>query len=258
MAVSSTGSLASPGLGSGLDVTAIVAKLMAVESQPLAALATREASYQARITAFGTLKGGLSALQAALAGLVDGKAMKTTTASVADTTLATVTAGTGAVPGSYSLKVSSLAQAHKVASTGFASTNDAVGSGTLTFSFGSFDGANFTANPEAPAKSVIVLPGQNTLSGIRDAVNAAGIGVAATIVNDGSAAGNRLVFSSTATGAAMSLKVGVADDDATHTDTAGLSRLAYDPAAAVGAGRNMEQKVAAQNASLTIDGIAIS
>ena len=155
-------------------------------------------------------------------------------------------------------RVNSLAQAHKIASTGFASTNDAVGSGTLTFSFGSFDGATFTANADAPAKSVTILPGQNTLSGIRDAVNAAGIGVTATIVNDGSPSGNRLVFSSTATGAAMSLKVGVADDDATHTDTAGLSRLAYDPAAAVGAGRNMEQKVAAQNASLTIDGIAIS
>ena len=69
MAVSSTGSLASPGLGSGLDVNAIVGKLMAVESQPLTALAIREASYQARITAFGTLKGGLSSLQAALAGL---------------------------------------------------------------------------------------------------------------------------------------------------------------------------------------------
>ena len=60
MAVSSTGSLSSPGLGSGLDVNAIVSKLMAAESQPLTALSEKEASYQAKITAFGTLKGGLS------------------------------------------------------------------------------------------------------------------------------------------------------------------------------------------------------
>lgn len=258
MAVSSTGSLASPGLGSGLDVTAIVAKLMAVESQPLTALATREASYQARITAFGTLKGGLAALQTALAGLLDPKAMKTTTASVTDTTLATVAAGTGAVPGSYAFKVSALAQAHKIASTGFAGTGDTVGSGTLQFSFGTFDGTTFAANPDAPAKSVTIAPGQATLAGIRDAVNAAGIGVTAGIVNDGSATGNRLVFTSAATGAAMSLKVTVIDDDANPVDASGLSRLAYDPAAAIGAGRNMEQKVAAQNAALTIDGIAIS
>ncbi len=259
MAVGSTsGLLASPGLGSGLDVNAIVSKLMAVESAPLTALAAKEASHQARITAFGTLKGGLSALQSALSGLLDARSMKTTTASVADSTLASATAGSAAVPGTYSLKVLTLAQAHKIASTGVASVNDAVGSGTLTFSFGSFDGTTFTANADAPSKSVTIPPGQNTLAGIRDAVNAAGIGVTATIVNDGSAAGNRLVFSAVATGAAHSLKISVADDDATHTDTSGLSSLAYDPAAAAGAGRNMEQKVAAQNASLTIDGIAIS
>lgn len=258
MAVSSTGALASPGLGSGLDINAIVSKLMAVESQPLTALAAKEASYQARITAFGTLKAGLSALQTALSGLLDAKSMKTTTAGVADSSLASATAGSAAVPGTYSLKVSLLAQAHKIASAGFASVNDVVGSGTLTFSFGSLDGSAFTVNADAPARSVTIPVGQNTLAGIRDAVNAAGIGVTATIVNDGSTSGNRLVFSSVASGAANSLKVTVADDDATPTDNLGLSRLAYDPAAASGSGKNMEQKVAAQNASLTIDGIAIS
>ena len=237
MAVSSTsGLLASPGLGSGLDINSIVSKLMTVESAPLTALAAKEASYQARITAFGTLKGGLAALQSALSGLLDAKSMKTTTATLADTSLASVSAGSAAVPGTYSLEVSLLAQAHKIASTGFASVNDTVGSGTLTFAFGTFDGATFTANADAPAKTVTIPAGQNTLAGIRDAVNAAAIGVSATIVNDGSAAGNRLVFSSTSSGAANSLKVTVSDDDATHTDTGGLSRLAYDPAAAAGAG----------------------
>lgn len=259
MALGSTsGSLASPGVGSGLDVNAIVGKLMAVESRGLTVLAAREASYQARITAFGSLKGGLSALQSALSGLLDARSMKTTTASIADASLATATAGSAAVPASYSVRVSVLAQAHKIASTGFSSPAAAVGSGTLTFSFGSFDGTSFTANADAPAQSVTIGPGQGTLAGIRDAVNAAGIGVTATIVNDGSASGNRLVFSSAATGAANSLKVSVADADGTHSDTSGLSQLAYDPAAAAGSGRNMEQKAAAQNASLTVDGIAIS
>jgi flagellar hook-associated protein 2 len=259
MAVSSTsGVLASPGLGSGLDINGIVGKLMSVESQPLTALAAKEASYQARITAFGTLKGGLSALQTALSGLLDARTMKTTTASLADASLASVAAGSAAVSGSYSVKVSLLAQAHKIASRGFASINDAVGSGTLTFSFGAFDGALFTANADAPSRTVTIAPSQNTLAGIRDAVNAANIGVSATIVNDGSSSGNHLVFSSVATGAANSLKLAVADGDATHTDMTGLSQLAYDPAALYGFGKNMEQKVAAQNASLVIDGIAIS
>ena len=106
MAVSSTGSLASPGLGSGLDVNAIVSKLMAVESQPLTALATKEASYQAQITAFGTLKGGLGALQTALAGLArrqehedhDGEPSPTRRSPRRPP-------GSAPVPGSYSLKV---------------------------------------------------------------------------------------------------------------------------------------------------------
>ena len=256
MAISSSGSLATPGLGSGLDVTSIVNKLMAVESQPLTRLATQEASFQARISAYGTLKSGLAALQSALSGLTSTSTMKTISASIADATIGNATAGSTAVPGSYSLKVNLLAQAHKVASAGFASTSDTVGTGTLTFAFGTFAAGTFTANADAPAKTVTIAAGQDSLAGIRDAVNAAGIGVTATIVNDGSASANRLVFTSTATGAANSLKITVADADAGHADLAGLSQLAYDPAALVVGG--MAEKVAAQNASLVIDGIPVS
>jgi flagellar hook-associated protein 2 len=259
MAVTSTtGSLATPGVGSGLDITSIVSKLMTVESRPLTSLAAKEASFQAKISAYGSLKGALSALQSAISGLVDSRNMKVTTASIADASLATVSAQSTAVAGSYSMKVSQLAQAHKIASAGFASADSTVGSGTLTFSFGTFANGSFTANAESSAKSVTIGAGQNTLAGIRDAVNAAGIGVAATIVNDGSTNGNRLVFTSSATGAANSLKVTVADDDTTHGDAAGLSQLAYDPAGTAGLGRNMTQKVTAQNALLVVDGIDVS
>ncbi len=256
MAISNvSGMLASPGVGSGLDVTGIVNKLMTAESAPLTALTRQEASYTARISAYASLKGALAALQSSLTGLTDTRSMQSVTASIADATLASVAAGSTAVPGSYSLKVSQLAQAHKIASAGFASVDSAVGSGSLSFSFGTYAGGVFTANADAAAQSVAIAAGQNTLAGIRDAVNAAGIGVTATIVNDGTT-GNRLVFSSATTGAANSLKVTVADADTTHTDLAGLSQLAYDPAALVGGG--MTQKVAAQNALLLIDGIDIS
>ncbi len=259
MAVTSTtGSLATPGVGSGLDITSIVSKLMTVESQPLTALAAKEASYQAKISAYGSLKSGLAALQSALTGLIDVRSMKSVKASIADSTLASVSAQSTAVPGSYSMKVSLLAQAHKVSSSGFASTTSTVGTGSLTFTFGTYAAGTFTANGEAAAKSVTIGAGQNTLAGIRDAVNAAGIGVTATIVNDGSVSGNRLVFTSVASGAANSLKVTVADDDTTNGDALGLSQLAYDPAGTAGNGRNMAETVAAQNAQLVIDGISVT
>ena len=257
MAISgTTGSLASPGVGSGLDVTGIVNKLMTAESAPLTALTKQEASYTAKISAYAALKGALAALQGSLTGLTDTRSMRSVMASLADSTLASVAAGSTAVPGSYSMKVSQLAQAHKVASAGFSGLDSTVGSGTLTFSFGTYAAGVFTVNGETAAQSVTIAPGQSTLAGIRDAVNAAGIGVTASIVNDGTASGNRLVFSSTASGAANSLKVSVADDDTTPADLAGLSQLAYDPAALLVGG--MTQKVTAQNALLVIDGIDVS
>ena len=48
--------ISSPGIGSNLDINSIVSQLMAIEQQPLKKLATQEASYQAKLSAFGSLK----------------------------------------------------------------------------------------------------------------------------------------------------------------------------------------------------------
>ena len=248
--------LTSPGVGSGLDISGIVQKLMQVEQQPLNQLDAKTAADQAKISAYGSLKGSLSALQAALQGLATAGSFGALAATVADDSVLGASVGSGAVAGTYGIEVSKLAQAHKLASGAFTSSTDAVGTGTLTFDFGTFAAGTFTSNGGG-AKSVVIGAGQGTLAGIRDAVNAASIGVTATIVNDGNTPGTRIVFTSNATGAANSLKVTVADGDGNATDTSGLSQLAYDPAGAAGSGQNLEQKVAAQDALLTIDGIAV-
>lgn len=249
--------LASTGIGSGLDVNAIVDKLMAIERRPLEALAQQQAAFKSKISAYGVVKSALSALQTAVKGLTASGAFRGMGATISDTALATLATGSGAVAGSHSIEVTALAQAHKIASSGFATETDTVGTGTLTFTFGTWSAGTFTANPSAAIGTVAIAAGQSSLAGIRDAVNAAKVGVTATIVDDGSPAGKRLVFTSSS-GAAMSLKVGVADDDGNGLDAAGLSQLAYDPAGTPGAGRNLTQTVAAQNAALTIDGIAIT
>ncbi len=258
MATNSTSSstLASPGVGSGLDVAGIVAKLMAVEKRPLTLMDAQISTDQSKISAYGALKNALAALQGTLTSLASASGFRTLAASVSDSALLTTSVGSTAVAGAYSVEVTALAQAHKLASSGFANATDAVGSGTLTFDFGTFDGVAFTSSGTG-AKTVTIAPGQNSLAGIRDAVNAAQIGVTATIVNDGSAAGSRLVITSNTTGAANSLKITVADDDGNATDAAGLSQLAFDPAAAAGSGKNLTQKVAAQDATLIIDGIIV-
>jgi len=254
---SNTGTLSAAGVGSGLDVNSIVTSLMAVENKSLTALDTQTASYQTKISAYGTVKAALARFQSSLATLKDPTTFGTLTAQSTTPDAVGVSVAGQAVAGTYSVQVTQLAQATKLVSDGFAATTDNVGSGSLTFQGGTLTAGVFTPNGSG-ARSVTIAPESQSLSGIRDAVNAAGIGVTATIVNDGSANGNRLVFTSTSSGAANSLKVTVSDADGTDTDNAGLSRLAFDPAAVAGSGRNLTQKVAAQDAEFVIDGIDVS
>ena len=248
--------LSSPGIGSNLDVNGIVSQLMSIERQPLTALAKQEASYQAQLSAYGNLKGALSFFQSSVRALSDLSKFQAVTANVSDSTVFTASAGSSAVPGSYSVTATQLAQSQKIVSTGFVNVSDIVGTGTLTFQFGTTSGATFTANSNKPSKAVTIDAAHSSLAGVRDAINAANIGVSATIVNDGSAAPNKLVLTSTDSGAANSLKITVADlTDASNVDNAGLSQLAYDPAGTLGNGKNLSQTVAAQDALLTVDGI---
>lgn len=245
-----------PGIGSNLDVNGIVSQLMAVERQPLQVLQQRTQAFQTKLSAYGTLKGALSTFQTGLKELSDGSKFTASKGTLADASIAAVSVdGAKAVPGNYTLEVERLAQQHKVYSAAAADATVAIGSGTISLEFGTYDstGNTFTANPNKMAQAITIGAGQNSLAGIRDSVNAANIGVSATIITDN--AGARLVLTSKDSGAANSLRVTVTDDDGGSTDTAGLSQLAYDPTVAVGAGKNLTQSAAAQDARLAIDGI---
>ena len=250
--------ISSPGIGSNLDVNGIVSQLMALEQRPLASLAREEASYQAKLSAYGTLSGVLGQFQSALQALATPQKFQGLAASVADGTIMSASAGSGAVPASYAVEVLALATQQKLHSSAFTNTTDAIGTGTITIQYGTYNsGANsFTLNAAKAAQSVTIDAAHNTLSGVRDAINAAGIGVSATIVNDGTV--NRLMLTSKDSGAANSLKITVADADLANTDTAGLSRLAYDPTLSAGSGKNLTQALAAQDASLKVDGILVT
>lgn len=257
--------LSSAGIGSNLDVNGIISQLMSVEQRPLTLLNTKEASYQAKLSGFGTLKGALSQFQTAVAALSDIGKFQGLKVTAADTTIATVSATAGATPGSYALEVTQLAQAQKLAAAGQASDSAVIGAGastTLSFAFGTiaggafdtasgkYTGAGFTTNG-AGIKTVTIDASNNSLSGIRDAINQANIGVSATIVNDGGTSPYRLVLSSGATGNSNSLKISVGGDAALS------ALLSHDPAAAPAA-QGFSETVTAQNAEFLIDGIAIS
>lgn len=246
--------LSSPGIGSGLDINGLVGQLMALEQRPLSLLNTKEARFQAQLSAYGSLKGALSSFQSAVAALATPAKFTALKASVADGSVLSASAAATAAAGSYSIEVQTLAQAQKLKSDNFNAITDTVGSGTLTIQFGTYDGGSFTLNPDKPAQTITVASGQSSLAGVRDAINAAGAGVTASIVNDGS--GYRLVLASKDSGLANALKISVDDDDGNDTDNSGLSRLVYD--ATTGGTTNLTQTVAAQNATAVIDGISVS
>jgi flagellar hook-associated protein 2 len=246
--------ISSPGIGSGLDINGIVSQLMALERRSVTALDTKEVKYQAQLTAYGSVKGALSAFQTAVAALANTSKFSTVKATVADSTVATVSA-TSATEGSYALEVQNLAKAHKLKSTSFATTSTTVGTGKLTISFGSYSGDTFTLNPDKTSKDITIAAGQSSLSGVRDAINAADAGITASIVNDGT--GFRLTVTSKDTGAANAVRIAVDDDDTTDTDTSGLSQLAYDGRTLSGVA-NLSQTVEAKNATAFVDGLLVS
>lgn len=243
---------------SGLAIDAIVTGLMSIEKQPLTKIQTQISSYNTKLSAYGTLKSGLSTFQAAVDKLATAAKFNAQSAKLSEGSGMTATADGTATSGNYSIAVSQLATSQKLSSSAYANTTDLVGTGTMTISFGTYTAApaSFTANADKDPISITIDSTNNTLAGIRDAINAKNASVTASIVNDGS--GNRLVITSKDTGAVNSLKIDVADGDGSNADGSGLSALAYDPLATAGSGKNMTELIAAKNALLTVDGLSIS
>ena len=73
-------------------------------------LQTKEASYLAKITAYGTVKGALSSFQTAVNALSSASLFKSLTATSSDTSVLSAYASTLATPGNYAISVTNLAQ----------------------------------------------------------------------------------------------------------------------------------------------------
>ncbi|MBE0511261.1 MAG: flagellar filament capping protein FliD [Gammaproteobacteria bacterium] len=236
-------SITSPGIGSGLDVRGLVNGLVAAEGQPASnRLNRQELRLQSTLSALGSVKAALSSFQSAVAGLTNLNTFQKRTASSSHTELFTATAVGKPVAGRYEVEVKQLAQAHKLASAGFDGVDAVVGSGQLSFQFG---------DPSKPTRSVTIDANNNTLAGVRDAINAADIGVSASIINGDD--GYQLVFSASGTGEANSLRIHVIDDDGDNLDNSGLSRLAFNEDA-----EQLIETSAARNAVVMIDGIQVT
>ena len=203
--------ISSPGLGSNLDVNSIVSQLMTVEQAPLNLLAKKQASYQAKISALGSLQGAISGLQTVAGNLVPSAG---TTAiqkfavlrtALSDSTVATATASPSAVAGTYSLSVTQLAKQHVIRTSGggaspFSGSGGTLPKGgTLTIALGSADGLAVSKTT-----NVTIADGASP-EAVRDAINNADAGVSALVING--SAGKQLILTGDTAGSNQFIKL---------------------------------------------------
>ncbi len=237
-------SITSLGVGSGLDLSGLLNQLDSAERLKLQPLTQQKAANQSKISAYGRLQGGLSSLQAAVGRLNDAKTFEGMSSTLSGSGLAVATTSS-AVPGTYQVKVDRLAQAQSLATGEVTDRTAALGAGTLAITIGS--------GGEASSLSIEVDSGNNSLEGIRNAINAEKGGVTASIVNTGT--GSRLVLTSDKTGTESQMTVSFVEPDGGSDEQLSALFAAYD----VSTNPNgLRETVAAQDAQVTVNGITLS
>lgn len=230
--------ITSSGIGSGLDLAGLAQQLVAAERQPVEfRIARQEARVQSQLSAFGSLKSALSAFNDQLEKMNTLGSLLTRKASSADESLLTVSVSSSALPASYAVEVLQLAQAQKLESGSFAAADTVVGTGTLSIAI---DGDSFNLTLDSS---------NNTLEGIRDAINDAldNKGVSATIVNADT--GSFLILTGENTGSSQSMIITQSGGDG------GLSALEYDPPNML---NSLTESMQALDASIEIDGFSVT
>ena len=196
------------GLVSGLDTESIITQLMAAEKVPVDLMTARKTTAQSALDAYKSLATKLSAITTASAALERSTGWNVRSATTSDTAVATATASDGATVGGMQFTVDRLATTHGVATaTSVASANDVISSsGNITITVGS------------TAHNISV--GTGSLNDVATAINAAGIGVKAAMVNTGS--GYRLQLTAASSGGAAAFSVTSGLNGATVVTTQGV------------------------------------
>jgi flagellar hook-associated protein 2 len=157
------------GLASGLNTSSIISQLVTAESGINTGLENSVSGLQSQLAAWQSFNGDLISLQSAASSLSSASLYTAVQASTGDSTIATATSSAGATAGSHNLTINSLASAQEVLSQSFSSSSSQTGaSGTI-----SLNGKQ------------IAITSSATLSGIANAINNAGAGVTATVLNVG-------------------------------------------------------------------------
>lgn len=215
------------GLATGLDTGSIISELMKIERAPIDRLESDKSFYQSRLKTFSELESKLKSFQEAAEAIDTSNELNSPAVATSSDEFLSATADSKIGTGSYQVTVVGLAQQQKDVSAGYADKfSNSFGTGTL----------NLTVGTETHA--ITIDAENNSLDGIAQAINDAGVGVSATVINDGTASPYRLIL----TGESVS--------DSFSLDSSGLS-------GGTDAAPLMTTTQTAQQAHVIIDGIDV-
>ncbi|EBA01037.1 flagellar filament capping protein FliD [Marinobacter sp. ELB17] len=237
--------ISSLGIGSGVLTSDLVDQLVKAERAPADNRFTRKTEQsEAMLSAYGQLRSAITELRLPMRQLSSADNLKAFSATSSNEDIGVSVNSAKASRGSYSLDVTSLATAQALASQDVFADRDttSVGEGKLTIAVG-----DKTAN-------ITIDSSNNSLQGLANAINDAGVGVSAGVIDTGN--GFQLVLSADETGTANAVSITATESDGTNTDDTGLSRFAFNADMAANAG--FSQTIAATDAVMKINGIEVT
>lgn len=196
------------GLATGIDTESIIQKLTELQTRPMQRLMVRKSQLQSRMSAFDQFRGLVNNLASAAGALSVNSAFNSVRGSSSDTNVATITSSTEALPGVYELRVSKLAQAHKIVSGAHTSATAELGAS-----------GQFMVNGK-----IITLQTSDSLNSVAQKINAAGAGVTASVLTTDN--GAYLTLTASQTG--RNSRIQLTDVDGWQVLSPALKLVSYD------------------------------
>lgn len=199
------------GLNSGIDTSAIVQQLMAIEGRRLTLLQNQQTSKQQVQTNLSTLQTKLNAFQTAVKAIDNAQELRSYNATSSDSDLATATASYNAFEGNHTVEIHQLASAERIVHAGKAYAEDLVGAGKFIYSYNH-------------KETTITTTAATTLQDLANLINndPENPGVTASILkyDDGSGGVYHLVLSGNNSGADYDISINASNTNVLSADSA--------------------------------------
>ena len=161
------------GLSSGIKSNDIIDAFIKADRASTVVVEQRKATIQSRLDAVKSFNTRLLSHQLDLSALGRQGLYASRSATSSSSSILTATATSAAATGAYQFEVKKLAKVSQVASLPQSSSSTQLGAGTIDIRLGT-----------GGVTSIAIEEGSSSLSGIAQAINAKGIGVTASVVND--------------------------------------------------------------------------